>query len=114
MIFDTIINFRNLNLPEKDAQEIEDEGGRDLFENLLVQSLNKIHPQGIDGKTSRILFRILDKLDKSNHSRIDLEEAELDLIYQAFCSPSAKFLAGQVRAVSQYQEKIELLKGKDS
>lgn len=80
---------------------------KDTFDRYLQAGLNVVYGQGLDNKTSRVHFRIQQKLDASTDGTIQLEETEFDLVNEGFNSEKARFDAKQTRLVSQYRQAIE-------
>lgn len=98
-----------IHLSEGDKVGLETLGYGNFFELLLVYSLRKKFSNGVPVPKGKILARIQRKLTKLGTSGtvLTLEEAEFDLIKDAFCSEESSFDPAQYRLVSLYIDRIE-------
>lgn len=110
--FEFAVDLTKLKLTEADRELFQKDNQRTVFENVLNQALQMKSPNGLPTKEGRILSRICDKLDRAEEGKLELEEAEFDLIEDAFFNDKAQFQPAQYRLISQYQLAIEKAKGK--
>lgn len=103
-----VIDIEALNLPGGMKAEVKAIGHKGMFENYLSSALDKKGgDRGVKPFEARILHRIQNKLDASTSDFIVLEEAEFDLIKEAFRREESQWPALQVRALMQYLANIE-------
>lgn len=102
------VDVEKLNISDEEKKHVEKLKFSGLFEQTLNQVLTAKYRDGFKGSQQRIFSRILDKLDEATENKIELEEAEFDLIKGAFLDENTAFNPGQTRLIIQYVKAIEL------
>lgn len=82
---------------------------RELFEIMLNQYLSARFQRGLSGPRNRALARVLQKLDKLEEGSItlELEDAEFDLIKDAFMHDESFIRPEHTRLIAMYVEHAE-------
>jgi len=102
------VDFETLNLAPAIKAEVKAIGQKGMFENYLSSALDKKGgDRGVKPFEARILSRIQNKLDAAKADYVELEEAEFDLVKEAFRREDSQWPAMQVRALMQYLSNIE-------
>ena len=88
-----------LDLSHLNEQEMGQLTDKKIFENYLLTALRLGFKDGLSMDYQRKLFKILDKLEKTQIDSIELEDAEFEMVDEAFSR--AKFNPEAVRLVNQ-------------
>jgi len=76
-----------------------------VFSNFLIGALRLGYKDGLGREFQRRLFKIQDKLDKASTDLLELEDAEFDMVKEAF--ERAKFQPEVVKTLNQIYDFIE-------
>lgn len=80
-----------------------------IFESLLLQGIQSLHPQGLPVVKGKILARIQQRIEDATKSATTLtvEDAEYDLIKSVFLNEQTTFQPQQYRVVTKFIELVE-------
>lgn len=108
-IFNYAIDVDSLKVSEVEAKELALHPERAL-ETMLNLYLSARFTSGLTAPRSRAYQRLLTKLDEAAHIQVynlDLEDAEFDLLRDAFAHDDVRVRPEHVRLIGQYCAQIE-------
>lgn len=100
------VELSKFQMPEDEAKKLTQKGQKEVFEIFLGTLFGTKYPEGVSGLTTRVLNKVLEKLDVASDGIMEIDEKEVELLKEVFVQ-EVRVHPRQVRYYSALQANFE-------